>query len=32
MAPTYMEALDITGAARIAVAAVVRMESRRVAA
>jgi hypothetical protein len=32
MAPTYMEALDITGAALIAVAAVVRMESRRVAA
>jgi hypothetical protein len=32
LAPTYMAALDITGAALIAVAAVVRMEPRRVAA
>jgi hypothetical protein len=32
LAPTYMAALDITGAALIAVAAVVRMESRGVAA
>ncbi|OUL68700.1 hypothetical protein [Paraburkholderia hospita] len=32
LAPTYMAALDITGAALLAVAAVVRMEGRCIAA